>query len=324
VQRVLAGQDVESALQGVLAAKQVKRLKNVLAKKTMALGYKLEDLIDFSEQYVKKLATGCNAIDKMLCSSGGPGVSGISTGEITEVAGATATGKTQLCLSTVAALMVDNPDVRAVYFDTCNCFSAARLGELVLSKLPESMPTDERSRLVERALERVTRVQVYDVFSLSQALADLVESEQASRHYEQGPLRLLVIDSITSIFASIIGGYGGKSTSGVPSFAAMNQVASTLQDIAFTRNLAVLITNSVVQDKSRSSFSSLKPALGRSWSKEASVRIQLQPVSSGQHTSSATDVIQATLTKSCRSCTSTATPVYFSVAQKGLIQVENK
>jgi RAD51-like protein 3 len=54
---------------------------------------------------------------------------GIWTGELTEVVGRPASGKTQLCFS-LALTTVSSGDCTVAYIDTSNCFSGRRLQEM--------------------------------------------------------------------------------------------------------------------------------------------------------------------------------------------------
>ncbi|NXR12500.1 RA51D protein, partial [Semnornis frantzii] len=83
-----------------------------------------------------------------------------------------------------------------------------------------------------------------------------------------GPLRVLVIDSVSAVIYPLL---GGRQSEGL---AIMMQLARELKTLAREFSLAVVVTNQVTRDSSSSAPP--KPALGRSWSFVPSTRVLLE------------------------------------------------
>ena len=111
---------------------------------------------------------------------------GLTTGQIAELAGASATGKTQFCLSAAANAALCHH--RVVYFDSGNSFSPSRL----LSVLSARDKADSSPQV----LSRVRYSPVFDVFALCDALRSL-EHELASQTVRI--LSVLAVNHISTV-----------------------------------------------------------------------------------------------------------------------------
>ncbi|XP_071720339.1 DNA repair protein RAD51 homolog 4 isoform X2 [Rutidosis leptorrhynchoides] len=78
-------------------------------------------------------------------------------------------------------------------------------------------------------------------------------------------VRLLIVDSISSLIAPVLGGSNSQG------YVLMVSVGYLLKELADRHNIAVLVTNHMVSGEG----GNLKPALGESWKNIPHVRLQL-------------------------------------------------
>ncbi|XP_060704206.1 DNA repair protein RAD51 homolog 4 [Hemiscyllium ocellatum] len=199
------------------------------------------------------LSTGNRSLDAILDS-------GLYTGELTEFVGAPGSGKTQVCLS-LAVNIVCELKQRVLYIDSTGGLSASRLLHLIQEQVNSLEGQSE-------ALQRIEVVRVFEVYRLLDVLQDF---RTGFTHQVTGPrcsVKVVVIDSVSALLSSILGGHQLEGMS------LMMQLARELKTIARELNVAVIVTNSVVQDSGGGG--GVKPALGRSWSYVPNVRVLLQ------------------------------------------------
>jgi len=161
------------------------------------------------------LSTGCKAFDAVL---GG----GLRAGEICEVFGAPTTGKTQLCLSTVALCALSGGKV--VYVDTA--------GDLCLQRLLQV--AEARGSSKERAEEALERVMVAKAWDPIQMLATVDQIGEVQPD-------LVVLDNLSIPFMPMV-----TNNSLPAAFAAGSRVVQALRKIS-TRNPppAILATSNL-------------------------------------------------------------------------------
>ncbi|WAR01230.1 RA51D-like protein [Mya arenaria] len=181
------------------------------------------------------LSTGCERLDAILDG-------GLYTGEVTEVCGGVAAGKTQ-------------EDQTAVCIDTNCSFSARRL---------EQMMADDVDK--DNAL---FRVHAYDAFTYHEVL-EVLETLKSDLKKGDDPfctsLRLLVVDNVASvIYPSLGGGFFADNQGGI------TRLGLTLKSIASEFSIAVLISNNNVTGEGGAKVASL----GRQWSQIPHVRFML-------------------------------------------------
>ncbi|KAG9341437.1 hypothetical protein JZ751_019246 [Albula glossodonta] len=218
------------------------------------------------------LSTGNASLDKLLDS-------GLYTGELTELAGAPGSGKTQVCFG-VAVNLSSVLKQSVLYIDSSGGLSATRLLQLIKA----------RTRSMEEQMEALQRIQVahaFDVYALLECLHSL-RSGAFQQVSGVGTLKAVIVDSVTAVLSHIL---GGKQTEGM---SLMMQVAGELKTIAKDLNVAVLVTNHVTRDGN----GSLKAGLGLSWSHVPRTRILLQHVE--RPGSGLSSLRTATLIKSSR------------------------
>ncbi|XP_044481836.1 DNA repair protein RAD51 homolog 4-like isoform X3 [Mangifera indica] len=185
--------------------------------------------MELLEDYLQNkhvLSTGFEGVDLLLQG-------GLREGQLTELVGPSSSGKTQFCLQTAANVAVKNMGY-VVYLDTGNSFSAQRIAHFV-GQITDSafiqLEFDLRSQM-DRGEYRV---------------------------------RLLIVDSISSLITPVLGGSGSQGR------ALMISAGFLLKKLAHEHNLAVLVTNHTVGGDGGVP----KPALGESWKSVPHVRLFL-------------------------------------------------
>ncbi|CAN6179881.1 unnamed protein product [Urochloa humidicola] len=219
----------------------------------------LELLKDINE---KKhfLPTGLEGIDTLL---GG----GLRKGQLTEITGPSSSGKTQVCLHFASNVAAKQMGV-VMYLDTSNSFSPSRVATIIYGMSGlfgqrgfELQPKDARFKSVMRS---IICESVFDIFALFEVLHQLEVSLRTDKVNNGGSkVCLLIIDSISSLLAPIIGGKYPQGRS------MMISVAMILKKLADEHNLSVLVTNHTVS----AGNGVVKPALGESWKAVPHVRL---------------------------------------------------
>ncbi|XP_020601722.1 DNA repair protein RAD51 homolog 4-like [Orbicella faveolata] len=105
-------------------------------------------------------------------------------------------------------------------------------------------------------------------------------------------LRMIIVDSVAGVISPILGGQQ------IHGHSLMVNLSRTLKALAVEHSVAVVITNNVVTDSSKSAFST-KPALGPTWAHVPNTRLFIRKNSSSQADSSEVERI-ATIVKSSR------------------------
>lgn len=217
------------------------------------------DMLNIIQQTRSFLPTGCESLDGLLHG-------GLRDGMVTELVGASSSGKTQVCMQTAASAVLHG--VMVSYIDTCNSFSSLRLSEM-LSGLITSGKYQEQWNL-ERALKFVIYYRVHDAFSLLELLhridANFTACAEEKRESDTPKnVKLLILDSISSVVSPIL------SNTQVQGHALMMNCGHTLKKIANDNSICVMVTNHMVAGEN----GILKPALGESWRTVAHVRLAL-------------------------------------------------
>ncbi len=185
-----------------------------------ALEYSLKRAVVF------KLSTGCEELDKLL----GGGVQSMS---ITEVFGEFRTGKTQLALTLCVTCQI--PDAsgqtgKAAFIDTEGTFRPERLKEIATRF---GLDPDE-------TLDNVIFARAFN----TEHQMDLITLIAAKFSEHPGEFRILVIDSIISLFRT---DYSGRGELGERQ-QRLNQMLAKLIRVAEEYNIAVFITNQMMAD----------------------------------------------------------------------------
>ncbi|XP_057488354.1 DNA repair protein RAD51 homolog 4-like isoform X1 [Actinidia eriantha] len=206
------------------------------------------DLLEDAQQNKHILSTGCERIDMFLQG-------GLREGHVTELVGPSSSYKTQVCLQ-VASNVAKMGGV--VFLDTGNSFSPKRIAQFLISD-PAGKESDRK--ILQKVLASIVCYSVFDIFTL----LDVLHQLKSNLKYQTcGQVRLLIVDSISSLITPVLGGSGSHG------HALMISAGSFLKRLAHEHNLAVLVTNHMVGGEGV-----LKPALGESWKSIPHVRLQL-------------------------------------------------
>ncbi|KAM8977344.1 DNA repair protein RAD51 homolog 4 [Pelodytes ibericus] len=248
----LVASDLEElARKGSMSYKTLVAVRRVLLARYSAFPSNGADLYEELKGSTAILPTGNKKLDFLLDS-------GLYTGEVTEIAGAAGSGKTQICQS-IAVNVAYSLKQSVLYVDTTGGLTASRLLQLVQSR------TEEESEQVD-SLERIEVIHVFDIYKMVDLLQDLRHNISQQMLKSGAQLRLVIIDSVCAVIYPLL---GGKQTEGM---AMMMHLARELQTLARDFSLAVLITNHITKDGANG----IRPALGRSWSFVPSTRILLE------------------------------------------------
>ncbi|WOK96938.1 hypothetical protein Cni_G05646 [Canna indica] len=214
------------------------------------------ELLEDAQRNKHALPSGCEGIDILL---GG----GLREGQLTEIVGPSSSGKTQVCLH--SALGVTDMHLGVVIFlDTCNSFSPNRIASIVNQQTGTLVKEGEESRL-KRILSSILCQSVFDIFELLDVLHQLECKMKHQVTSGRNRIRLLIIDSISSLITPIL---GGKNSQGR---LLMISTGILLKKIANEYNISVLVANHMVGGEG----GNLKPALGESWRSIPHVRLLL-------------------------------------------------
>ncbi|KAM4796663.1 DNA repair protein RAD51 homolog 4 isoform 1-T1 [Rhinophrynus dorsalis] len=247
----LVASDLEEVAQKCsLSYKTLVAVRRVLLAQYSAFPSNGADLYEELKSSTAILPTGNKKLDILLDS-------GLYTGELTEIAGAAGSGKTQVCQS-IAVNVAYSLKQSVLYVDTTGGLTASRLLQLLKSR------TENEDEQVA-SLQRIEVIHVFDVYKLLDVLQDLRHNISQQLLQSRELLRLVIIDSVCAVIYPLL---GGKQTEGM---AIMMQLARELQTMAHDYSLAILITNHITKDGA----TGIRPALGRSWSFVPSTRILL-------------------------------------------------
>ncbi|KAJ4842281.1 DNA repair protein rad51d [Turnera subulata] len=213
-------------------------------------------LLDDFQRNKHVLSTGIHEIDSLLQG-------GFREGQLNEIAGPSSSGKTQVCLQ-VAASVATKCIGSVVYVDTGNSFSSQRIRHFV-SRISGPTFNQERDLTIQKVMSGILCHSVFDIFAMFDVLHQLQSSLRSQVDRADQNVRLLVVDSLSSLITPILGGGGSQG------HALMTYTGFLLKKLANEHNLAVLVTNHMVGGDG----GHLKPALGESWKSIPHVRLLL-------------------------------------------------
>ncbi|KAN0048086.1 hypothetical protein ACTA71_002478 [Dictyostelium dimigraforme] len=225
------------------------------------------DVKEFKTQY----SSGIKLLDQLL------GGNGFTSGEIYELVGNTSCGKTQIsmcCSLNLSQQYYSN----IIYIDSSNSFSPSRLIEIFKSNYlinhQQEQEQEQQQNIngieieqdkILKILDRIKVFNCFDSITLLELLGtidntlSIISDERPTfeNHFYKG-LKMVVIDSIGTLLAPII---GGKQTQG---HYTMMMISRLIKYIADTYQIIFLITNNTVSSGSNG-FDN-KAALGEAWS----------------------------------------------------------
>lgn len=178
-------------------------------------------------QQVYRISTGSKEFDKLL----GGGVQSLS---ITEAFGEFRTGKTQLshtlCVTTQLPVSMGGAEGKVAFIDTEGTFRPERIKEIAARFNVDG----------EAALENILFARALN----SEHQLELINDVAARFAEEQGAYRLLIVDSIISLFRVEFSGRGELADRQ----QKLNVMLSRLMKVAEEYNVAVWITNQMCSD----------------------------------------------------------------------------
>lgn len=214
-----------SKIKGLSDAKIDKIIE--IASKLNKAGFLTATEYSQKRQMVFKVTTGSTDLDQLL---GG----GIESMSITEAFGEFRTGKTQICLTLcVTAQLIETTTGekgKVAFIDTEGTFRPNRLKEIAVR-----FGLDP-----EEALENVIFARAFN----SEHQFDLLTSIAARFSSEPGKYRLLIVDSIISLFRTDYSGRGELSERQ----QKLGAMLARITRIAEEYNVAVFITNQMMSD----------------------------------------------------------------------------
>ncbi|KAF3617319.1 DNA repair protein RAD51 -like protein 4 [Capsicum annuum] len=210
-----------------------------------------QDLLDDTLQNKRFLPTGCKSIDTFL-------LGGLREGYLTELVGTSSSGKTQICLQ--AASAVAKSWGKIVFLDSGNSFSPKRVSQIITQT--SDLSAYEVDKGLQQVMNNIVCLSVFDIFTLFEVLHQLKNNlrSQIDQH-----IRMVIIDSISSLITPILGGGGAHG------HALMVSVGFLLKRLAHEHDISILVTNHMVAGERGTS----KPALGESWRSIPHVRLLL-------------------------------------------------
>lgn len=225
--------------------------------------------------YAPKLRTGNELYEQLLestaiFSTGSTNVDnavggGIYTGRITEIVGASNSGKTQLCHSLAAnAAMTSHFGV--LYVDTLCCFSPERLRQIIAASRKAG---SDYVKAETAALAKIRHVVACDLLEVVQVVDQVRDTLSSGKGGSTAlsDVKVVVVDSLTAAASPVLTGdqyVGGLSL--------LAHLCITLQHLAARFRIAVVVTNDFVAGEA----GLMKPALGKYWEDVPSLSLELR------------------------------------------------
>jgi DNA repair protein RadA len=216
-------------------------------------GFETGDVIFERRGNLKKLTSGSKQLDELL---GG----GFETQAITEVFGAFGSGKTQIAhqLAVNIGLSTDDGGLQgqSVIIDTENTFRPERIAQLA-----RGLDLDPQ--------EVLKTIHVARAYNSSH---QILLAEKAAEMAQENPIKLIVVDSLTSHFRSEYLGRGALAERQ----QMLNKHMRTLLKSAEMYNLVVLVTNQVMSKPDTFFGDPTKPIGGHIVGHNATFRLYLR------------------------------------------------
>ncbi|XP_060215937.1 DNA repair protein RAD51 homolog 4 isoform X3 [Lycium barbarum] len=185
------------------------------------------ELLDDALQNKRFLPTGCRSIDAFLHG-------GLKEGYLTELVGTSSSGKTQICLQTASAVAKNWGKI--VFLDSGNSFSPKRVAQIV-TQTPD-LSAYEVDKALQQVMNNILCMSVFDIFTLFEVLHQLKNNlrSQIDKH-----IKMLIIDSISSLITPILGGGGAQG------HALMVSVGFLLKRLAHEHDISILCIKHISQ-----------------------------------------------------------------------------
>lgn len=190
----------------------------------------------------------------------------LCSGQVIELCGSSSCGKSQFC-HFLSMLVAQSSGV--YYVDSGLSFSASRIREMYLSQSP-----DVRSDNSE--VDMLGRIRYFSIFD-GYILLNLLEQIEAMLKYKEcyfgQNLRMIVIDSISTLLTPLLGGIKKASQTKYPQrqgHSVLVEISRLLKEIAVTYDILIVTTNTVTGEEG-----DRRPALGVQWSAVPNIRLLL-------------------------------------------------
>ncbi|RUS78819.1 hypothetical protein EGW08_013404 [Elysia chlorotica] len=227
------------------------------------------------------LSTGSDVLDELLDG-------GLYTGEVTEFAGDTVTGKTRIS-HWCAASTVREACNSVLYIDICRSFTVGILLDAMSQDACEP-------QIIQSRLSRVKFLQVFDFFQLfsilDQIQLSLSQQDQTSSKWNN--LKLVIVENLPLLI------YPNMMSSAPYNQGTLSRLGIKLKQLADTFSIAVLVTNNLVGLYGEGRADQRKAALGKVWSHVPHTRVVLSRRSAGLSSGPSSSQVEAKLVKSGR------------------------
>nr|CAB3265406.1 DNA repair protein RAD51 homolog 3-like [Phallusia mammillata] len=218
---------------------------------------------ELSTKQQSSIVTFCRSLDEAL---GG----GISIGSVTEIAGESGCGKTQLAFQLSVNVQIPSAlggaEGEAIFIDTENTFSTNRLvdiSESVVQHCTNLCQNGGSNFTIDMCMSKIYLFKCLTIVELIATVHQLHSFIQTHPN-----VRLLVVDSI----ANCVRAEEDMKTRN----KVLNDLAQKFRSLAINDNLAVVLINQVTTSFSAIGSSGVMiPALGATWSHVAATKIML-------------------------------------------------
>lgn len=279
----LTGLDFDACADIIEKARESLQKKDIIGKTSLSG----RELLQHRAKKIQYLSTGASNFDEIL---GG----GVETGVMTEIYGEFGSGKTQIAMTCAVnchlpiekgGLSVDGKPVRVVYIDTENSFRPDRMLQIIYERnmveTKEQTPAEIKAEKPkeplneeeeEKAFQILDKLKIYKPDNAGQQVMVGEELGKDLRDETKEPIRLIVVDSITSEFRMDFTGRGelGERQQ------LLKKHIKHISRIAEIYNVAVLITNQVMVSPSVMFGDPVKPIGGTTLGHTSTHRIYLR------------------------------------------------
>lgn len=284
IEELLFKADAELSLSLHKTFEEINQLRNEALKQIKPTWTTLADA-----KIENTISTGIEELDQVLKG-------GFRSEELIEFCGSSCTGKTQLCFELCINQVMNLPNKKVLFIDTCNSFEARRILQMIAFR------TENEDEVIS-SLSRVEVLKAFAVNSFLQVLDGLLFIEN-----EPEKKQLIIIDSIANIISNLIGkkdSYGSR---------VAHLILQLLRKISQVHSCPVILVNYAVLRKANDN--QLTPMLGKWWVSAPNIRFLLS------HSSSQPGKIQCELISSVR-CP-TGGRLYFEVLERGPVFCPSK
>lgn len=229
----------------------------------MLSGLKLSSVCSMQQPF-EYVPTGCQSLDRFL---GG----GIRTSALTEVFGASGSGKTQFGIELMLNTIFSPVKGNVIYVSTKNCLTPDDIKRRI-RRYVDNLPGEEKSDskeeplTLESVLKKISHKRVFHLKELIYIVYHVREIVESA--YYHNKIKLVVIDSFTHFL---------RDQDPIERIRISFELAEVLISTAVKFNCAVLITTDMSANfKKNKPFKTLKPLIGRTFAIRPNQRIELQ------------------------------------------------